>query len=129
MSRSRPPFGVFTTDTSLVVRTWDRFLAEITGIEADRALNRALASVLPDVEQQGLLAIIQQVVANGTVQVLAPALHRSLIPCRPSDRSVTADRMQQRPCIACDVAESLVQLRHRDSHRYMLARTRHALCA
>src|SRR5204863_8406324 len=34
-----------------------------------------------------------------------------------------ANRMQQRACVAFDVAKPLVQLRHRDPHRYMLART------
>ena len=89
MSALRPPFGIFTTDARLVVRTWDRFLADITGIAADQALNRPLASVLPELEPRGLLTIIEQVAANGTVQVLAPALHRYLIACAPSDRSST----------------------------------------
>lgn len=95
MSVSRPPFGIFTTDAHLVVRTWDRFLSDITGIAAEQALNRPLVSVLPELEPRGLLTIIQHVVANGTVQVLAPALHRYLIACPPLDRSATSDRMQQ----------------------------------
>jgi HEAT repeat protein len=95
MSALRPPFGIFTTDARLVVRTWDRFLSDITGIAADQALNRTLASVLPELEPRGLLAMIEQVAATGAVQVLAPALHRYLIACAPSDRRSTLDRMQQ----------------------------------
>ena len=95
MSVSRPPFGIFTTDAQLVVRTWDQFVADITGVAAEQALNRALASVLPELEPRGLLTVVQQVAANGAVQVLAPALHRYLIACAPLDRAATSDRMQQ----------------------------------
>src|SRR5438045_3886508 len=37
MSVSRPLFGMFTTDTRLVVRTWDRFLEAITGMAPGQA--------------------------------------------------------------------------------------------
>jgi PAS domain S-box-containing protein len=97
MSRSRPPIGIFTTDTDLVVRTWDEFLATITGITAERALNRTLSSVLPELEQRGLLTVIERVVTSGTVEVLAPLLHRHLIRCSPVDGS--SGRMQQRVTI------------------------------
>jgi HEAT repeat protein len=95
MSARPPRFGIFTTDARLVVRTWDPFLADITGVAADHALDRALADVLPELEPRGLLTIIHQVAAHGTVEVLAPALHRYLIACAPSDRSAAFDRMQQ----------------------------------
>jgi HEAT repeat protein len=97
MSWSRPPIGIFTTDTDLVVRTWDEFLATITGVPAERALNRTLSSVLPALEPQGLLTILERVVTSGTVEVLAPLLHRYLIRCPPSDGS--SGRMQQRVTI------------------------------
>ncbi len=87
---------MFTTDVDLVVRTWDPFLAEITGIAPERALNRPIGEVLPEVEERGLLTIMRGVVASGTVEVLAPALHRYLIACPPSDGSTSSDRMQQR---------------------------------
>src|SRR6266699_1962445 len=99
MSRSRPFFGMFTTDAHLVVRTWDTFLAEITGIAPEQALNRPISSVLPDLEERGLLTIMRQAVTSGTVEVLAPALHRYLVACAPLDRSATSDRMQQRVTI------------------------------
>src|SRR5438045_7345080 len=99
MSLPRPLFGVFTTDTDLVVRTWDTFLQQITGIGAEQALNRRLDAVLPDLEPRGLLAILQHVAASGTVEVLAPALHGYLVACPPSDPSTTSKQMQQRVTI------------------------------
>jgi HEAT repeat protein len=94
-----PGFGVFTTDNDLVVRTWDAFLADITGVTPDQALHRPIADVLPELEPRGLLRVFRNVVANGTVEVLAPALHQYLIACPPSDGSTLADRMQQRVTI------------------------------
>jgi len=93
---TRPPFGVFTTDLQLVVRTWDPFLAAITGVAPERALNRAIAEVLPGAEARGLLTVMQRVASSGMVEVLAPALHRYLIACPPADGAATSERMQQR---------------------------------
>jgi HEAT repeat protein len=96
MTASLPVFGMFTTDTRLVVRTWDRFLEAITAIGAEQALNRAIGDVLPELERGGVLSILRHVAANGTIEVLAPALHQPLIICPPSDPSTTSRRMQQR---------------------------------
>ena len=99
MSSARPLFGVFTTDTDLVVRTWDGFLEEITGIRAEHALNRTITTIVPELEQRRVLPILQRVAASGTVEVLAPALHGYLIACPPSDPSSTSQQMQQRVTI------------------------------
>src|SRR5262249_477250 len=95
MSAPRPSFGMFTTDTRLVVRTWDAFLAAVTGIPAEQALDRELGRLLPELEARGLLTIIQQVAGTGAVHVLAPALHRYLIACPPAAAS-SAELLLQR---------------------------------
>lgn len=94
MPTERLPLGVFTTDDRLVVRTWDSWITEATGIAAARALNRPVTEVLPDISPSGL-AIMQDVLSRGTVDVMAAALHRYLFPCRPFDRSSSLDCMQQ----------------------------------
>jgi HEAT repeat protein len=98
---SLPPvsFGMFTTDTHLVVRTWDAWIAEITGIPARQALDRPLTGLVPTIEQRGLMPVLLNVLEHGTVEVLAPALHRYLIPCRPANGSSAFDHMQQRVTI------------------------------
>lgn len=95
----RLPFGVFTTDDALVIRTWDAWLAAITGIATREALGRPLADVLPGVEPSGVLSILRNVLAHGTIEVLSPALHRGLIEHAPSDGESASARLHQRVTI------------------------------
>ena len=90
--------GVFTTDPSLVVRTWDPWLAAVTGISADAARGRPLTELVPDLGSRGLRSLFQQAVARGVVQVLSPALHGHLLACPALTGS--GERMQQRVTIA-----------------------------
>ena len=91
-----PSLGIFTTDAQLRVRTWDDWLARVTGISADDARGKPLTTLIPDLEARGLLARFQRVLAEGSVQVLATAFHQYLIPCSPTIPSRYFDRMQQR---------------------------------
>ena len=96
---SEPPvveIGILTVDADLVVRTWDAWLAQNTGIAAADACGRPLAVVIPDLANRGLLQRVEQVLASGEVQVLAPAFHHYLVPCPPRTPSAHFDRMQQR---------------------------------
>ncbi len=88
-----------TTDTALVVRAWDEWLARATGLEAAAVVGRPLSDVVPDLESRGLLQRFRDVAATGAVQVLAPALHRFLIACPPRTASAHFTRMQQRVTI------------------------------
>ena len=85
--------GILTVDAALTIRTWDGWLASCTGITPDQAKGRPLVDVVPAVRERGLLPRFEQVLATGEVQVLAPALHRFLIPCRPIEGSPNFDRM------------------------------------
>lgn len=91
--------GVFTTDTWLTVRTWDTWLAVATGIPPEDARGRPLVDLVPDLADRGLLAPFEQVLARGSVEILAPAFHKYLIACAPSGGSATFERMQQRVTI------------------------------
>ncbi len=91
--------GVFTTDTSLTIRTWDAWLAAAAGIPAEHACGRRVTEVIPDIESRGLLAPFQRVIADGVVEVLAPAFHRYLLECPAAETAGTLDRMQQRVTI------------------------------
>ena len=88
-------FGIFTTDDRLVIRTWDAWLVEGTGIAAEHAIQRPLPDVFPEAEARGLLAAADRARTEGTIQVLAPALHHYVIACAPSRPSRRFDRMQQ----------------------------------
>jgi HEAT repeat protein len=91
--------GVFTTDTTLTVRTWDAWLAQTTGIAPDAARGRTLLDLVPDLSERGLTAVFDQVLSRGVVEILAPAFHRYLVACPPALPSPIFDRMQQRVTI------------------------------
>ncbi|MFL5542526.1 MAG: HEAT repeat domain-containing protein, partial [Longimicrobiaceae bacterium] len=87
--------GVLTTDRELVVRSWDAWLEQATGIRAEAARGRPLAELFPEVEARGFLPRLRQVVEEGATQVLAPAFHQYLIPCPPLQPAAHFARMQQ----------------------------------
>lgn len=100
MAPSDSDLGIFTTDERLIVRSWDDWLAETTGIPAEEAVGRPLTALIPDLEARRLLGRFRRVISQGTVEVLAPAFHHYLIPCPPRRPLSRFDHMQQRVTIA-----------------------------
>ena len=98
MSNARR-IGIFTTDTSLAVTSWDPALSAMTGIDATAAVGRPLTEIVPDLESRGLLAAVREPLDSGAARVLAPAFHGHLIPCPPVTPSAHFARMQQRVVI------------------------------
>ena len=93
-----PRAGILTTDTDLVVKSWDAALERMTGISAARARGQRLDVLVPDLTSRVPADLLRQPLLTGAVQVLAPALHGFLIPCRPSNRH-RSSIMQQRVVI------------------------------
>ncbi|HEU4766222.1 MAG TPA: HEAT repeat domain-containing protein [Pyrinomonadaceae bacterium] len=100
MTTTQPSVGVFTTDTHLVIRVWDATLARLTGISETTACGQPVTTLLPDLEKRGLLKRFQRSLADGVVEVLAPAFHHYLISCAPATPAKHFDKMQQRVTIA-----------------------------
>ena len=92
--------GRFTADVSLVVQSWDAWLAEATGIPEGAACGRALVELFPDIESRGHLVRLRKVAEAGTVEVLAPAFHQYLIACAPRSPSLHYAHMQQHVTIS-----------------------------
>jgi len=92
--------GVFTTDLHLVIQVWDATLARLTGISEESASGQVLTTLLPDLEERGLLKRFQRSLNEGVVEVLASAFHHYLIPCAPITPAKHFDKMQQRITIA-----------------------------
>jgi HEAT repeat protein len=88
--------GILTTDTDLVVTSWDATLAEMTGLAGASTVGQRLPDLVPDLEHRGLLAVVREPLETGSARVLAPALHGHLIPCPPTSPSSRFERMQQR---------------------------------
>ena len=74
--------GIFTTDTSLVILSWNRWLAHHTGIAAEDAIGRGLLDLFPELARRGLDGHYRAAVA-GEARVLAYSFHRYLLPGRP----------------------------------------------
>lgn len=87
--------GVLTVDAELIVRTWDAWIVESTGIAGPDACGRPLVDVVPSIGTRGLVGRFEQVLVSGEVQVLAAAFHHYLLPCSPRQPSSHFDRMQQ----------------------------------
>lgn len=92
--------GLFTTDANLIIESWDEFLAQITGISTAVARGQSLTTRFPDLEKRGMLARLNRVLADGMVEVLAPAFHHYLFECPPIVPSKYFDKMRQRVTIA-----------------------------
>jgi HEAT repeat protein len=95
MPPRRKSVGVFTTDRALVVQSWDPWLADATGIAESTACGRPLAELFPDLLERGLMGRLRKVADDGVVEVLAPAFHKYLLPCRPLDPQSPFERMRQ----------------------------------
>lgn len=92
--------GIFTTDAKFIVRVWDAALEKMIGISADGARGKTIVETIPNLEARGLLARFRRVLEQGTVEILAPAFHRFLIPCPPQFASKHFAEMRQRVTIA-----------------------------
>lgn len=91
--------SIFTTDTNLIVRSWDPRLAEMTGLSGETAVGLHLATLAPNLSSRGFTTRFERVLTEGVVETLAPALHHYLIPCPPLIPSKYFEHMQQRVTI------------------------------
>lgn len=91
-----PDLGILIADRNLVVRSWNRWLEQATGVSADVAVGRPLAELAPDFDSRGFQARFAETLASGAVHVLSPTFHRYLVPCSPRSPSPYFAEMQQR---------------------------------
>ena len=76
--------GILTTDDSLRVASWNRWLVAATGIREVDAVGRSLLDVLPSFAQRGFDQYYNDALA-GVVTVLSYSLHRFILPLRADD--------------------------------------------
>jgi PAS domain S-box-containing protein len=74
--------GLVTTDAALLVRGWNRFMEDLTGIRAADAVGRDLFTVVPQLTERRMDAHFRAALA-GESRILAHRFHRYLIPARP----------------------------------------------
>jgi signal transduction histidine kinase len=73
--------GIFTTDDSLIVRTWNPWLEANTGITKDNAIGRPICGLFPSISARGLDQYFRDAL-GGELRVLSESLHKFLIPIR-----------------------------------------------
>ena len=70
--------GIFTTDESLVIRSWNRWMEQHSGLPATAAIGRPLLEVYPDLVDRGFERYYTATL-GGEVSVLSQSLHRFVI--------------------------------------------------
>ena len=91
--------GIFTTDATLTIRTWNRWLEMNTGIAAERAAGRSLFDICPTLVERGLDRHYRDAL-NGEVKVLSERLHKYLIPVSQTVHAASPADMAQSARIA-----------------------------
>lgn len=92
--------GVFATDRDLVVTTWDPWMARATGVSSADACGKRVDELFPELRDRGVVRRMERVLRQGIFEVLAPAFHKYLIPCRPRVQSRHFEHMRQFVVIA-----------------------------
>lgn len=70
--------GLFTTDARLAVRTWNRYLEDLTGLPAASVIGHDLFQVFPELGPRGIEAHYRAAL-SGESRVLAHRFHKYLI--------------------------------------------------
>jgi len=91
--------GIFTTDETLVVRTWNPWLEAQTGLPASVAVGTSLVALYPSVKDRGLDRYYANAIA-GEVHVLSERFHKYLIPIPRNVQSMGVSEMAQSARIA-----------------------------
>lgn len=74
------PIGVMVMDRNLRIHVWNHWLAEHTGISADRAIACRLEELFPGFSNPRFQMAVEQALNRAGPQILSQALHRYLIP-------------------------------------------------
>jgi signal transduction histidine kinase len=123
------PYGIFTTDTELKIRSWNQWLVTHSGRGADEVIGRPLTEVFPDVGERKLDEHFRRALA-GEISVLSTALHKYLLPLRSTVRTTPATEMLQTariaPLVFCNqvvgTIATIEDVTQRESHALVLRR-------
>jgi len=93
------PYGIFTTDAELVIRSWNQWLVVHSGLAADAVIGRSLLQVFPELEARRVHEHFHRAL-RGEVSVLSTALHKYLLPLPSVAREFGLQRMLQTARVA-----------------------------
>jgi signal transduction histidine kinase len=92
-------FGVITLDADLLVRGWNRWMENASGLSSEEVLDRSLLGLFPELLGSPSEAALRAAVEGQSV-VLAQRFHRWLLPLPPPSGFEGFDHMQQSVRIA-----------------------------
>jgi len=75
------PYGVFTLDQSLRIKTWNSWMESHSGLSSAHVVGRELIEVFPELVERKLTQPLQRAL-EGETSILSTALHRYLLPFR-----------------------------------------------
>lgn len=88
---------ILTTDTNLIIRSWDANLEKITGIKEENVYGNSLLEIVPELQEQtDFFRCIESILTNGINQNFSPNFSPYLISCPPTSSSIYFDKMQQK---------------------------------
>lgn len=93
------PYGVFTTDAQLRIRSWNHWLVTHSGLSADKVVGRPLFEVFPDPQTTRFEEHFRRAL-TGEVSMLSTALHKYLLPLPVSSGDYSVSHMLQTVRIA-----------------------------
>jgi PAS domain S-box-containing protein len=82
------PYGIFTTDTGLRIRSWNQWLVTHSGLRLEQVAGRSLTELFPEVRERRLDEHFRRAL-EGEISVLSTALHKYLLPLRSTIRTTT----------------------------------------
>lgn len=74
------PIGVLVLDAKHIIRYWNRWLTDQTGVDEEHAIGRTLDELFPNINTSRFLWGIEHVITTKSPQVMSQALNRFLIP-------------------------------------------------
>jgi signal transduction histidine kinase len=93
------PFGIFTTDGDLVIRSWNQWLESHSGLTAANVVGSPLLDLFPVLRERHLDERYRRALA-GEISILSTALHGHLLPLPPVDEDAGVPHMLQSARIA-----------------------------
>lgn len=99
--------GILTTDTDLVIRGWNRWLEQYSGLRAETVIGRPLLEVFPDLVARRLDVCYQQAL-HGQVVPVTQRHHGYLLAFPPPDSAAPFASMPQRARIGPLVVDEAI---------------------
>ena len=81
MNKSISSYGILTTDQKLVIKTWNEWLENASGMSLEQVAGKKISEIIPDLESRGLANRLIKALNQGTVEVLSSVFNKYLIKC------------------------------------------------